>query len=96
MLQVSPSAFSGTYSVKEVLDPNTFVVPKDAGAEFTQALSNASYQQVDTQNIFAVKDAIAKMEAENETTSEVQVDTITGLILTNPTLRYTANGAVSC
>lgn len=63
VLQASPSIFSGTFSVSEVLDADSFVVPKtNAGAELTQNLSNVSYKTVETENIFAVLDAIRKID----------------------------------
>ena len=97
MLQVSPSQFSGTYSVTEVLSADQFVVPKDGGAEFTQNLANASYQKVDTENIFAVRDAIRKLEGEDPITSQPLEDTLAGLVMKNPTLAYLdGNGVRQC
>lgn len=88
VLQASPSIFSGTFSVSEVLDADSFVVPKtNAGAELTQSLSNVSYKTVETENIFAVLDAIRKIDGV-EVWWEPATDTIAGIITVNPTLKY--------
>lgn len=90
VFQSSPAMFSGTYAVAQVLDSDNFTLGKDAGAEFTQLLSSVTYQKVDTENIFAVIDALRKMEAEDPVTGQPRGDTISGIILRNPTLKYSS------
>lgn len=90
VLQCSPSMFSGTYSVAQILDADNFTVGKDGGAEFTQNLSSVTYQQVDTENIFAVIDALRKMEMEDPDTGQPRGDTISGIVIRNPTLKYSS------
>lgn len=87
VLQASPSIFSGTHSVYEVLDLDTFTVKKtNAGAELTQNLSGVTYKTVNTENIFAVADAIRKIEWVDQATFEPLEDTIAWIVMTNPTL----------
>jgi len=77
VLQASPSIFSGTHSVYEVLDLDTFTVKKtNAGAELTQTLTGVTYKKVNTENIFAVADAIRKIEGVDPATFEPLDDTI--------------------
>lgn len=91
VLQASPSIFSGTHSVYEVLDVNTFTVKKtNAGAELTQSLSGVTYRTVNTENIFAVQDAIRKVEWVDPNTYEPLDDTIAWIVMKNNTLQYTS------
>jgi len=95
VLQASPSIFSGTHSVFEIIDADTFAVKKtNAGAELTQNLSGVSYRTVDTENIFAVADAIRKIEWVDAVTFEPLDDTIAWIVMTNPTL--ITSGATLC
>lgn len=91
VLQASPSIFSGTHSVHEIIDANIFTVKKtNAGAELTQTLTGVTYKKVNTENIFAVADAIRKIEWVDPDTFEPLEDTIAWIVMTNPTLRNSA------
>lgn len=86
VIQCTPSKFSGTYSVSEVIDADTFAVLKNEPSESTQNLTDVTYRTVNTENIFAVLDSIRKIERVNSDL-EPEDDTIAWMVTINPTLK---------
>ena len=62
VLQASPSIFSGTHSVYEVLDLDIHGQKDERGRGANPELIRVTYKTVNTENIFAVADAIRKIE----------------------------------
>lgn len=87
----SPDRFDGTFAVKAVSDSNTFVVSKSANPG--TYVSGGSLQTATNDKVFAIEDAIAKVE-DSDVDHGTEEFTVCGTIQKNPSLPYVDAGGI--
>lgn len=87
----SPDRFDGTFTVKAVPDSNTFVVSKSSNPG--TYVSGGSLQVATNDKVFAIEDAIAKVEDSNVDHETAEL-TVCGTIQKNPSLPYVDAGGI--